>query len=167
VVPKPWGDAVLVVPERAAWGVAVRIVKVLAFVQHSPSVVRRTQPSDPKTVRVAASRRLVAHELPKTEALATPSPPRNRPSVPRVSAQRISHRLVPASPAHRGAGPVVLVVLAPAGEALAAPVDLVDKAEGPVAPADLVRLMVAAVPGVAGLRNDRKPKRSQNQRIDS
>jgi hypothetical protein len=63
-------------------------------------------------------------------------------------------------------GSVALAGLVLADEALAAPVDLEDKAEGSVAPAGLARLMVAAVPVEAALPIDHKVTKSLKRRID-
>ena len=51
--------------------------------------------------------------------------------------------------AHRAEGPVVLAGLDQAGEALAAPVDSEDKAEGPVAPADSAPVLLFSGCGVS------------------
>jgi hypothetical protein len=156
-VPKPWVAVVLVVADKAARGAEAQDVKVQTFVRHSPNAARRTRPSDPKKVHVAAGRKLA---VPEMEAVVTPNLRKNHQSVLRVSAQRISRRLAPASLAHRGEG------LALGPEGLEAPVDLDRKAEGLVARAGLVRLMVAAVPNVAGLPAVHRATRNPKQRID-
>ena len=165
MVPKLWAGVVLAVLGKAALGAEVRDVKVLTFARHGPSVARRTRLSDPRTARLAANRKLVFLEAPKTEAPATPNLRRSRPKLRRVSAQRISRRLAPASLAHRAEGLVAPAGLVQEGaEGLAAPVDLEGKAEGSVAPAGSARLMVAAVSDEAALPIDHKAMRSPSQR---